>query len=541
MLICVLLFCPQIVLSKFVACLYTCKSNGSKFGSADNTCRSSDDDCFLSVQWDYAISLCNANARDFSYTSSDPRFPIYIRNVYFVQSDIKPCNDFLQNALAPVAFNNNNQNGRLLAGTEAQCSCYYFSYGMLNLLSPYAPTKFTNQNFCTAGIDIYINKKLKQMCGRLKDPFLRFLCKTFQGVVNALLDIINLALGPVCEFILKLIYDLTRLDIPALINKAEIELNKIIAEITQRSCGFFTCPTASGVCSPYQLLGLTALELKLDVKSDCPDLYAAEGDPQSDYFKNATVSGTLSPTFDDSGCFPGHALVETLQGPSQMRELAFGDKVLSLSSKYEPIVFFNHHWEDSGWKRNDESHLTSYVVLSSAFKNGKANNPLWLTAEHMIPISRSKSCVEKTLVPAREIIPNQDYIFDVHDNCTVVLNKTHHTVRSAYLPVTPSGWIIVDGILVSCYTEDGMSTQRITLALFRALEICQNVFPINLCGYISDSLDFILAVILLALKKARSAPSWVMMTSIVLATTALVGFAMVFAKKCLRIKHVKVD
>lgn len=90
----------------------------------------------------------------------------------------------------------------------------------------------------------------------------------------------------------------------------------------------------------------------------------------------------------DSGCFPGHAVVNTPQGQKHMRELRVGDQVLSLDAEgtliFDDIYFFGHA-QATAWAPFVSLHLETREVFEKANQSHKWNQwNLELTPDHFI-------------------------------------------------------------------------------------------------------------------------------------------------------------
>jgi len=117
-----------------------------------------------------------------------------------------------------------------------------------------------------------------------------------------------------------------------------------------------------------------------------------------------------------------------------MDELSLGDKVLTGSGKFEPIYSFGHKNQDA----------TGDYVRVSVKQSNKQRLELELSPQHMLLVNSSR------FVPASMVT--------MGDNVTVADNGVgtveHITMverPGLYAPFTPSGTLLVNGVVVSAY------------------------------------------------------------------------------------------
>lgn len=158
-------------------------------------------------------------------------------------------------------------------------------------------------------------------------------------------------------------------------------------------------------------------------------------------------------------CFPSLATVQLDTGVKiRMSDLHLGDRVRASKTVYSPVYLFTH--------RTSKHSAPSYLRLVT-----EANHTLTLTPSHLIYLN-------KNLVPARDA--------RVGDMLLTVLGWSHLTaiqsiddVTGLYNPQTLHGDIVVDGVIVSTFTQL-VSVQTATglltpiRALFRAWIIDEN-------------------------------------------------------------------
>mmetsp|Transcript_32292 Transcript_32292/g.53390 ORF Transcript_32292/g.53390 Transcript_32292/m.53390 type:complete len:487 (-) Transcript_32292:53-1513(-) len=155
-------------------------------------------------------------------------------------------------------------------------------------------------------------------------------------------------------------------------------------------------------------------------------------------------------------CFPGSSRVDVQgKGLTSMDRLVLGDHVLVATMDnnrdvYEPIYSFGHY---------NRKTQASFVQLTTRNKSGKSST-LELSADHMV-VSNNKGTIPASLV---EI---SDELLDAAGNPIVVQKISSVEREGVYAPFTPSGKLVVDGVLVSSYvafqdsaflTIDGVET-----------------------------------------------------------------------------------
>ncbi|CAB9499420.1 Desert hedgehog protein [Seminavis robusta] len=159
---------------------------------------------------------------------------------------------------------------------------------------------------------------------------------------------------------------------------------------------------------------------------------------------------------DGSGvCFSGIDTVEVeSRGRIPMKDLKVGDLVRSGPSKsdWEPIYGFGH------------LHPTKSAAYLQIHTEGN-RTPLELTGNHLI-YSVVQSTLESKLIPAAQLKPgdfvevvevisegDNEAVHDVHLHSVTVTKITKVKRRGLYMPLTPSGRILVNGVVSSCYVS----------------------------------------------------------------------------------------
>lgn len=174
------------------------------------------------------------------------------------------------------------------------------------------------------------------------------------------------------------------------------------------------------------------------------------------------IKNLLSVTFLDSiitsqwfGCFPHDAqAVLTNHSPIALGDVQIGDQLLTydlISKSFQPtrVVSFLHR---------DEHQYSSWIEITLRKHNVIEPSKLRLTANHLIYRRSSRSVVS---VFAGDIQPGDYVVADLTNSdpfCEVTQTKIINETLSrlsygVYAPLTTSGSLIVDGVLVSCYAH----------------------------------------------------------------------------------------
>lgn len=140
-------------------------------------------------------------------------------------------------------------------------------------------------------------------------------------------------------------------------------------------------------------------------------------------------------TANPDACFPSSASVELESGELRyMNDLNIGDSVRVGPNKFSKVFFFGHR------HRNEDYRFLRFKVRGVATE-------LVISANHLIYVK------ERGLVPAAEVDVKDELYLGV-DGSTVSITEITTTVsRGLYAPHTTDGDIVVDGILVSSYTN----------------------------------------------------------------------------------------
>lgn len=167
------------------------------------------------------------------------------------------------------------------------------------------------------------------------------------------------------------------------------------------------------------------------LKTDGGEFYRINGGLPSSDSVDFTIIKPIIPGF--GGCFPGRSTVQVQsRGTVALEQVQLGDLVLvDDKNKYEPIYSFGHHLPDS---RN--------VFLRMEFE--QKSSALELTKDHLI------FCKDKGAIPAAFVVVG-DKVVDGLGQERIVKSIQTVKAQGLYAPFTPSGSIVVDGILVSSF------------------------------------------------------------------------------------------
>lgn len=137
-------------------------------------------------------------------------------------------------------------------------------------------------------------------------------------------------------------------------------------------------------------------------------------------------------------CFPASARVTLENGRSvSMAELRIGDRVYVGGGRFSPVTLFTHR---------DPTVQTTFVVARTA--NGAT---LRVTPGHFVYVNGK-------LKPMREILVGDSLVVQGHfsdggSNGSVVVEVKTSWDSGIYNPQTKAGYIFVDNVKASCYTE----------------------------------------------------------------------------------------
>jgi len=135
-------------------------------------------------------------------------------------------------------------------------------------------------------------------------------------------------------------------------------------------------------------------------------------------------------------CFPGDALVDVLdQGPTRMEELKVGDSIRTTGNNYERIYSFGHKQQDR---------VAEFVELTTSSKH-----KLRLTADHLV-YEEQEGFIPAYAVKTGHVLIVRDDDSEVPAEVTKISDVK---AKGVYAPFTPSGTLLVDGVLASSFID----------------------------------------------------------------------------------------
>jgi len=135
-------------------------------------------------------------------------------------------------------------------------------------------------------------------------------------------------------------------------------------------------------------------------------------------------------------CFSGNSQVqvEGHKGSIQMRDLKLGDRVqVSDSNKYEPIYSFGHYSQDT---------VAEFLKITTA----GSRSSLELSANHMVVMNDGRT-IPASMIQKGDLL--QAAVTDTAAAKVVKIQKVQR--KGVFAPFTPSGFIVVNGIVASNY------------------------------------------------------------------------------------------
>jgi Hint module len=133
------------------------------------------------------------------------------------------------------------------------------------------------------------------------------------------------------------------------------------------------------------------------------------------------------PEEEDSFCFSGKSTIQTAHGSVSMKNLKVGDYVLTGSGSFEPVYAFGH--KNAG--------------LSADFLQFKtAKGKLEMTAGHLVFLEGKVNPVRADSIKVGDVL---------RGDSTAVQKIKAIKREGVYSPLTPSGSVVVDGIVASSY------------------------------------------------------------------------------------------
>lgn len=159
--------------------------------------------------------------------------------------------------------------------------------------------------------------------------------------------------------------------------------------------------------------------------------------------KRVDATGTLTPDAEGWGCFSARATVQVLDQSRQngisskpMADVAIGDLVRTADNAFEPVYAFGHF---------NTKKVADFVQIYT--KGNK--KPLEMTYNHLIFVA------DKTHPVTAGSLKVGNFVHVDSSDTPVAVSKIKSVVRKTgvFAPLTPSGTILVDGVLASTYVS----------------------------------------------------------------------------------------
>lgn len=132
-------------------------------------------------------------------------------------------------------------------------------------------------------------------------------------------------------------------------------------------------------------------------------------------------------------CFPSHSAVHVRnKGLVRMDDLVIGDLVMVTNNQYESVYSFGH--------KNQDSAKHNFLEISTT----QSTTPLVISPDHMI------ATPTLGFVPALHLKVG-DFVVGGDDKAAQILSVTNMKAQGAFAPFTPSGKLIVNGIVASSF------------------------------------------------------------------------------------------
>ena len=196
-------------------------------------------------------------------------------------------------------------------------------------------------------------------------------------------------------------------------------------------------------CDGEQLGGKTCTNLGAGILSFAGGVLRCDDychlDTSACYEPEATKTDSKKST----SCFSGETFIEVLnKGMVSMKHLSVGDKVFTGNNEfgtplYQPVYSFGHLELDVP---------TEYIRIFHT-KTGKKEPPIELSPSHLIFVAGAKDPIRA------DIVTTGDALVRVGAEAVLVTKVDKVLRKGAYLPLTPSGMIVVNGVAASTYVS----------------------------------------------------------------------------------------
>jgi hypothetical protein len=217
------------------------------------------------------------------------------------------------------------------------------------------------------------------------------------------------------------------------------------------------------------------------------DLYVSE--LNCDKLNEGTSSSCVC-TPRKVGCFPSIATVLTLNNRNNsnpivrsMVDLRIGTHVLvdPIQNRYEPILFMTDHWHSKtgGIILDSSDVMADFLLISMSSSllhhHISISSKLMLTPDHLVLILMENGHHDFQSIPAYQV--HIGHLF-LHSTGEILQVNDIQRVSEfgLYSPVTVSGQIVVNNILVSCFTHATPSKHVVKPSLV-LLSVLQQILP----------------------------------------------------------------
>lgn len=138
----------------------------------------------------------------------------------------------------------------------------------------------------------------------------------------------------------------------------------------------------------------------------------------------------------ERSCFPGSAIVQLIDGQKvRIDSLRLGDQVLAAGGKYSRVFMFSHSEDDGSFR--------PFVSLTTV-----SGRVLTLSPGHYVPVRNNRKFSRADNVSIGDVLTISNGLFDI------VTGMSRVRARGLYNPHTYAGTIVVDDMVVSCYTAE---------------------------------------------------------------------------------------
>jgi len=126
-----------------------------------------------------------------------------------------------------------------------------------------------------------------------------------------------------------------------------------------------------------------------------------------------------------------------------MKDLQVGDKVLTVSNDFQPVYSFGQH--------DDSIKAMFFQIFTSSTDSRKKNHrPLEMTGDHLI-VSHNGKTMRADELNVGDLVMHGGV---ASNHSSVKVTKITKTTKTGlYMPLTPDGTIVVDGLVASNYVS----------------------------------------------------------------------------------------